>query len=919
MITRSQILFAAIQSFGIDVGRSFRHTLSYADSIAVHAAKDSTALAQKDTLASEDTLQLHPEDSVTLALEDTLQINPADTIKVPDSLKKTDPLKYKYFIALRDSLTRLSVIDSLLAAKDTLELHKFDSLYTKDSAEVAKIKFDKWYASLTKKERKKVDYELALPKKLHEMDSILHRKDSIKAYKDSVRLSIPRVLSTFALPDSMQYKRIITWNHERHFQDLELQYFDTTYNYHFNDYPFMKKDVDATYLGVIGSPVQTFDWFKRDADQEDNVIFYSPYRCYAYSPETLPMYNTKTPYTELAYWGTLFSNQEKEESNIKIMTTQNITPELNLHLEYHRFGGNGLLRREDTDNRTAVIGTNYLGKKYMMHAGYIYNRVKRSENGGLIDPYWIRDTTVDSREIDVHLRDAANVIKKHTVFLDQSLRIPLGRKKGQLSKKELKARAMHKDSVMASGDSLAIEALLEEEKMELEKQAAADTLVKDMTSAFIGHSSEFSSFSKSYTDQIAMNDSTGRRFYNDNFFLHPTTSADSMRVMRLDNRFFIRLQPWKSDGIVSKIDVGVGDKLLNYYNFRPDGYLVRSKNMVLNSAYLYAGVRGQYKNYFNWDAQGDWTFAGYEANDFSIGANIVANLFPFRRHRKAPLTLEAHFETKLREPDWYQQHFLSNHFRWDNDFRKISTTKIQADLKIPHWKLYASFAYGLLGNYIFYDQQSLPQQLDNPISVMTATLRKDFAVWKLHFDHQAIFQLSSNKDALPLPMLGLNLRYYFQFDVVKNVMQMQIGANALYNTKWYAPSYNPVAGVFHNQQITKYGNTPYLDLFVNVQWKRACIFIKVQNINMGWPMKSTDYFSAHGYIRPQRTVKFGIFWPFYVQSRKNSSVGGGSGGRESGGGGLGGGNFGGGGYDGGGGFGGGGFGGGGFQQMGGRR
>ena len=41
---------------------------------------------------------------------------------------------------------------------------------------------------------------------------------------------------------------------------------------------------------------------------------------------------------------------------------------------------------------------------------------------------------------------------------------------------------------------------------------------------------------------------------------------------------------------------------------------------------------------------------------------------------------------------------------------------------------------------------------------------------------------------------------------------------------------------------------------------------------MGWPMDKADYFSAHGYIRPQRAIKFGIFWPFYMQPSRNKAV-----------------------------------------------
>ena len=187
------------------------------------------------------------------------------------------------------------------------------------------------------------------------------------------------------------------------------------------------------------------------------------------------------------------------------------------------------------------------------------------------------------------------------------------------------------------------------------------------------------------------------------------------------------------------------------------------------------------------------------------------------------------------------------------------------------------FGYALLGNNIYYDTDGIVRQNGQAMSVMSAYLRKDFRLWKFHLDHQALFQVSSNPDVLPLPMLALNFRYYLQFDVVKKVMQMQIGANGRYTTRWYAPAYNPVAGVFHNQNEEMYGNCPDIDVFVNIQWKRACIFIKLVNVGLGWPNDQADYFSAHHYILPQRTLKVGIFWPFYIQPGKNARVGGGSG------------------------------------------
>ena len=854
------VMVAAMQSFGIDAGKN-ASLARLADSLALNQLPDTNIAESLDTVLAE---------KVDTTSVDTV----VNVIVVPDSLKFSDPIRYKYYIALKDSVVRHQLRDSLYNAGDSLELARLDSLYIKDSTDIAIAKFNAWYSSLSRMERKKYDAQQALPALLAAANRKLEIKDSIRAYKDSVREATPRVLDTYALPDSMHFKRIITWKHERDFnsiRELRDMASDTSYNHNFYDYPIFREDLDASWLGVSGSPAQLYDYFSRK--EEANAIFYTPYTIWGYSAENLPQYNTKTPYTELAYYGTLFANQEKEESNIRILTTQNITPELNFTLEYRRFGGRGMLKREDTDNRTFVAATNYLGKKYLMHAGFIYNKIEKSENGGIVDEMWIRDTTVDSREIDVYLRDASNLIKKKTIYLDQTYRIPLSFIQNLSGLKERKQAQARRDSVMASGDSVAIAAFLEAEKIKAESEMEAaggqSTVETDMTTAFIGHSSEYSVYRKVYTDNIT--DDLGKEFYYDRFYINPTKSMDSLRVMKFENKVFVRLQPWTDDAIVSKIDVGIGDKLANYYSFRPSDYLQGSTNVIQNSVFLYAGANGKYKNYLSWDAKGKYNFLGYEINDFAIEANVAFSAYPFRRNRKSPLTLGVHFETSLKEPDYYQQFLYTNHYKWDNNFSKISTTKLEASLSIPQWDMAASFGYALLGNNIYYDNTGIVQQNQSPMSVMTAVLQKNFEVWKLHFDHRAMLQLSSDKDVMPLPLATLNFRYYLQFDIVKQVMQMQIGANGTYNTKWYAPAYNPVLGVFHNQNVREYGNCPYIDAFVNIQWKKASIFIKMVNINMGWPNKSADYFSAAGYIAPQRAIKFGITWPFWVRPGKGST------------------------------------------------
>ena len=798
-------------------------------------------------------------------IDTTPQITARDTIFPPDSLKDTDPFRFKYYVALFDSLTHRIVVDSLREAGDTIDWPKVDSIYYRDSAIRKKAEFDAWYAGLSKTERKKYDFTVKEKIKKHLADSILNVKDSVKAYRDSVKEATPRILETFALPDSLQYKRIIQWTHEREFHKMDVSEPDTNYNYWFHDYPFYRKDVNATWLGVAGSALQYYNWFNRSS--ENGVSFYNPYEAWTYSAKTLPMYNTKTPYTELAYFGTLFANSQKASDNLHILTTQNIFPEFNFTLEYDRFGGNGIMQGEKTINKTFVASANYLGKRYLMHAGYIHNKVSRNDNGGTSDNSMVRDTTLDAREYPVNLSNASTSVVRNTFFLDQQYRIPFTFLRDIKYRKIDKA---FKDSIIALGDSARIDSLnIYLARREAEREAA-DTLGDDkITTAFIGHSSEFSVFRKSYQDQIT--DEAERKFYNDIFNYNPTTSYDSVGVKKLENRLFLRLQPWSDDAIVSKLNGGIGHRLLSYSTFDPT-FLKGTTNTVWNSAFVYAGVEGQLKDFIHWDATGDYVFLGNQRNDLSVKANAKFEVFPFRRERKSPVSLDLHFETKLEEPEYYFQHYYSNHFKWDNEFGKISTTKLQAGLSVQRWRIKARVGYALLSGNVYYDSTGFVHQNNSPMSVLSASLNKDFVLGPLHLDNRILFQISSNQDVLPLPTLAANSRLYLQFNVKKNIMQMQLGAEGWYNTKYYSPAWNPAVGAFYNQKKEKYNNGPVIDAFVNVQWKRACIFIKVENVGNGWPMDKADYFSAHNYIRTQMAFKIGIYWPFYLQSGANKAV-----------------------------------------------
>ena len=807
--------------------------------------RDSLGRSPLDSLAEEEDFDLFAESPK----DTTPAITARDTMKVPDSLRLTDPFLYQWYVATRDSYTHKLVVDSLKAEGDTLIWPRVDSLFVADSTLRAKLEWERKWNAMSKAEKKRWTYEhVELPKIRHRQDSVFKAKDSLKRVRDSIFENTPRILKTSYLPDSLLYNRLVTWRHNRLFNRVETFQWDTTANYHFYDYPFMRKDVGATWLGMPGSAVQQYNFFRRA--QENSTSFYQALESWTYNPDDLTQWNTKTPYTELEYSGNLLSSSTLAADNFRVFTTQNIFPSLNVALEMKRYGGAGTLKNEETKNNTYVVSGNYLGEKYLAHAGFIYNRSTRQESGGMMDTEWIRDTTVDVREIDVYLNAATNRYKKISLFYDQNYRIPF----------EFIEKLRHR------GDTTWVK---------------PDSLNTDITTGFIGTSSEYTTYTKKYVDNTA---STLSDFYNGQFNIHPDKSADSLRTMRLDNRIFVRLQPWKENAIVSMVEGGIGDRLQHFYLQSPTEALYKPSNQKWNSVYVFAGAEGRLGKYLQWDATGLYNFAGHEANDFYVKANATLNLFPFRRQPNSPISLKANFETRLQEPDFYQQHFYSNHFRWNNDFTKASTTRIQASLEIPKWRLKAQAGYALLAGHVYYDTLGVVRQHAPAMSVFTAGLSKDFVFGPVHLENAALFQVSSEPEVLPLPKLALNLRWYLQFNIVDpKVLQLQLGVNARYTTLWYAPSYNPVAGVFTLQKQETYGNCPVFDVFINAQWKKCCLFLKLENAGNGWPMERHDYFTAHRYIQTSRMIKFGISWPFYprlgaqktLSSRASSGFGGG--------------------------------------------
>ena len=94
------------------------------DTVIYSNKKIYTKFRKEGSKALTDSLEgiLEPEDTTPVILA-------RDTIKVPDSLKLTDPFRYKWYIPLVDSLSHKLTVDSLKHAGDSVIWKQIDSIY----------------------------------------------------------------------------------------------------------------------------------------------------------------------------------------------------------------------------------------------------------------------------------------------------------------------------------------------------------------------------------------------------------------------------------------------------------------------------------------------------------------------------------------------------------------------------------------------------------------------------------------------------------------------------------------------------------------------------------------------------------------------------------------------------------------------
>ena len=94
---------------------------------------------------------------------------------------------------------------------------------------------------------------------------------------------------------------------------------------------------------------------------------------------------------------------------------------------------------------------------------------------------------------------------------------------------------------------------------------------------------------------------------------------------------------------------------------------------------------------------------------------------------------------------YLMNHYVSNHFIWDNDFGKTRSLRLGGILNIPHTRTYINAGVENVQNLIYFGPDCLPVQAGGSVQVVSASLHQDFKFGPLVWQNHVTLQTSSDE------------------------------------------------------------------------------------------------------------------------------------------------------------------------------
>lgn len=591
-------------------------------------------------------------------------------------------------------------------------------------------------------------------------------------------------------------------------------------------------------LGNVGSPRMSRIFMERP--QMSNFFFTDPFDMFFVDTEHFRFYNTKSPFMNVTYhWN---GSKTTGSDHMKATYTNNAGKHFNLGGIFDYIYGQGYYDNLSTSFMNASGWASYIAAHYNCHFYYQHNFMKMAENGGIENEEYITnpenmERNVESNDIPTLLSSTWNRQEHDLIFFNHNYNM------GFYREEEVDSTTTKQVFVPVSK----IFHTIKLQNMMRNYRSFQETSNYHSYTYLPGDSTQ--DRTKNFSMKTLLGLSLCEGFNKWAVFgLNAYVGYEYNRYTLPDSTLY--------GGYYTNTNGQIGKHTATEHNILVGGQIIRSQGTTVH---------------YNLDTE--FVVAGESIGQFNVKGHAEVNI-PFLGDT-AQVALNAYI--KNTHPSYYFRHYHSKHAWWDQDTEKEFRQRIEGVITIPHTHTQLSLGVENIKNFCYFQNTGidLSDDADNPIisnnisalqcseniQVMSANLRQNVQLGILHWDNDITYQTCTHKDVLPLPALSLYSNLYIKFKIAK-VLKTELGADLLYFTRYHAPDYSPVLGMFMNQntkKLTDIGNYPVISAHANFDLKRTRFYIQYHHANQG----TGRYFWAPGYPMNPSNIRMGISWNFY--------------------------------------------------------
>ncbi len=610
---------------------------------------------------------------------------------------------------------------------------------------------------------------------------------------------------------------------------------DTTYWHLPNRTVINDYSIANSYNGNLISPIEPKIYF--DRQEKIDFLFARAYQPYILTATDVHFFNTTKPYSYVAYKKGF--KKYHEENDIDFAFSGNINRRLNLGLTANYLNSVGHYPSQAGKRFNGSVFGSYNGDQYSFQGAVTFNNLSNFENGGIQNDSTTNylNSILETEDYPVRL-NAMSAYKYIEGFFNHYYSLCVERE-----------RKVNEDSIV----------------------------IEYIPMTTFEHTFAVNQSTKRYTEKTA-----NQHFYDYTYFDHRATN-DTAEMLTIDNTLAVTFEEEFNKWLRFGATVYAKNTFERYTTAAPYPYtytgtigtyrmedLLAHQLVLQNDTATYqhwtnntavgAAIYKKTGKWIRYHAQGDVYLAGYRLGEFQVNGNVDAR-FPLG---KDTMTVVADAYIRNQTPNYFLQHYVSNHYCWDNNFQKPYRIYVGGTVSYPTKWVQPSVKVGFenILHHIYFDRNGLPQQHNGNIQVLAVDAKVNFRAPWIALDNTVIYQHSSS-EYLPLPTVALYSNLYY-YDWWFNALFVQIGADIRYNTAYYAPILNPATGQFCIQQEKKVGNFPIANLYANFYVKalRLRLFAQWQHFNALFT-KNKQYYSMPDYPYNPSVFRAGIAWSFY--------------------------------------------------------